>query len=240
MRTAKLFAASGASVVLADIDLAAAERVAAEINGNSAKAVAITCDVSDDQQVKALFADVEKRFGGVDVLANVAAYRGKHATMEMTMAEWDIQHAVNTRGTFLCLREAARLMRAGGKGGSIVNVSSVASVRPVVFPSMDYDSSKAGVNAITRQAALEFAADGIRVNAVLPGATISEGSQKMAQRQQSKGVAITGPLTQPGRILMGRLANPLEQARAILFLASPASSYITGQLLVCDGGALLS
>src|SRR5262249_20246936 len=147
-------------------------------------------------------------FGALDVLANVAAYRVKHNTMQMSVAEWDIQHAVNTRGTFLCLREAVRMMQGSKKGGVIVNVSSIASVRPVVLYSMDYDSAKAGVNAITRQAALEFAPDGIRVNAVLPGATASEGVAKMVERQKAMGITVGGPLAQPGRIPMNRAAFP--------------------------------
>ena len=240
MYTALLFSANGARIVLADIDLDGAEKVVEMIAKNGGKAIAVKCDVSDETQVKAMFAEAKRQFRGIDILANVAAYRSKHNTMKMTVAEWDIQHAVITRGTFLCLREAVRLMQEAGKGGSIVNVSSISSVRPVVLQSMDYDSAKAGVNAITRQAALEFAPDGIRVNAVLPGGTASAGAMKMNERQKEKGVAITGPITNPGRVLMNRAAFPIEQARAILFLASPASSYITGQTLISDGGALLS
>lgn len=144
--------------------------------------------------------------------------------------------AVTSRGTFLCMREAVRLMRESGRGGAIVNVSSVASIRPVVFNSVDYDAAKAGVNAMTRAFAAEFAGDGIRVNAIMPGGTNSGGAGRMGGEQ----VRIYGPITQPGRVLMNRIAEPIEQARAILFLASPASSYITGQTLAVEGGALLS
>lgn len=236
MATAKLFAGVGAKVVLADIDRAAARAVEGEITATGGQALAVQCDVSDQGDVETLFARTLEEFGQLDVLASVAAYRKKHETMAMTPEEWDRMHAVTSRGTFLCMREAVRVMRESGKGGAIVNVSSVASIRPVVFNSVDYDAAKAGVNAMTRAFAAEFAGDGIRVNAVLPGGTNSGGAERMGGEQ----VPIYGPITQPGRVLMNRIAEPIEQARPILFLASPASSYITGQLLAVEGGALLS
>jgi len=236
--TAKLFARVGAKVVLGDIDVAAAREVQAEIAAAGGTALAVECDISDEAQVKAMFAAALAEFGQVDVLASVAAYRKKHDTMKMTPEEWDTMHDVTARGTFLCMREAIRAMRQSGRGGTIVNVSSVASIRPVVFNSMDYDSAKAGVNAMTRAAAAEFAEHGIRVNAVLPGGTASAGASRMGGEGEQ--VPIYGPITQPGRVPMKRIAEPIEQARAILFLASPASSYITGQLLAVEGGALLS
>lgn len=238
--TSRLFAASGANVVIGDIDLDGAKSVVAEIEQAGGKALAVSCDISDEPQVLNLFDEATRHFGDVTVLAAVAAYRRKHATMTMSPDEWDRQHNIITRGTFLCMRAAIAKMKASGKGGSIVNVSSVSSVRPVVFNSMDYDSAKAGVNAMTRAAAAEFAADGIRVNAILPGGTASEGAAKMSLKQNEIAIPIYGPIMQPGRMLMGRTAYPIEQARAILFLASPASSYITGQMLAVEGGALLS
>lgn len=234
--TARLFASAGARVVLGDIDLQAARGVTGEISAAGGTSLAVECDISDEEQVKAMFAAALAEFGQVEVLASVAAYRKKHDTMQMTPEEWDRMQAVTSRGTFLCMREAVRAMRQSGRGGTIVNVSSVASVRPVVFNSVDYDAAKAGVNAMTRAFAAEFAGDGIRVNAIMPGGTNSGGAGRMGADQ----VKIYGPITQPGRVLMNRIAEPIEQARAILFLASPASSYITGQTLAVEGGALLS
>jgi NAD(P)-dependent dehydrogenase (short-subunit alcohol dehydrogenase family) len=236
MATAKLFASAGAKVVLADINHDSAKAVEGAITETGGKALAVGCDISDLDDVESLFARALDEFGQLDVLASVAAYRKKHDTMAMTPEEWDTMHAVTSRGTFLCMREAVKAMRQSGKGGAIVNVSSVASIRPVVFNSVDYDAAKAGVNAMTRAFAAEFAGDGIRVNAIMPGGTNSGGAGKMGGEQ----VRIYGPITQPGRVLMNRIAEPIEQARAILFLASPASSYITGQTLAVEGGALLS
>jgi NAD(P)-dependent dehydrogenase (short-subunit alcohol dehydrogenase family) len=237
--TAILFAHAGAKVVLGDIDLSAARDAADEIAAAGGSALAVECDISDEAQVKAMFAAALAEYGQLDVLASTAAYRKKHDTMRMSPEEWDIMHAVTSRGTFLCMREAIRAMCDAGKGGAIVNVSSVASIRPVVFNSMDYDAAKAGVNAMTLAAAAEFAEHGIRVNAVLPGGTNSAGAGRMGDKSGEQ-VPIHGPITQPGRVPMKRMAEPIEQARAILFLASPASSYITGQLLAVEGGALLS
>ena len=154
--------------------------------------------------------------------------------MAMTVDQWDMMHAVIARGTYLCIRQAVPRMRDSGRGGAIVNVSSVAAVRPAVLNSIDYDSAKAGVNAITRAAALEFAEHGIRVNAVMPGSTNRPGAPSFGD------VTPTGPFTMPGRHPMNRIAEPIEQARAILFLASPAASYISGICLAVDGAAMLS
>jgi NAD(P)-dependent dehydrogenase (short-subunit alcohol dehydrogenase family) len=148
----------------------------------------------------------------------------------MPASEWDVMHAVIARGTFLCLREAIKIMRSQG-GGAIVNVSSVSARHPTIFSNMHYDSAKAGVDAITRAAAIEFAQDNIRVNSVQPGGMRTAGGQKIGTA-----TPVTGPITQPGRMALGRAAEPIEQARAILFLASDAASYITGHLLTVDGG----
>ena len=227
--TATLFVQAGATVLFVDLDGAGAETAAAEAGASGA-----ACDIADEAQVAALFDAVRARFGRLDVLANVAAYRRKADTMAMPASEWDVMHAVTTRGTFLCMREAIRIMQAQDEGGTIVNVSSVSAVHPTIFSNMHYDSAKAGVDAMTRAAAIEFAPK-IRVNSVRPGGTASGGSAAMQSEFK-----ITGPMTLPGRIPLQRMSDPIEQARAILFLASPASSYITGQHLTVDGGYAVS
>jgi len=229
--TARLFGEVGAQVLFVDV-VEEAVREAAEAAG----APFAVCDISDEDQVKATFARAQDLFGGrLDVLANVAAYRKKHDTMTMPVAEWDIMHEVTTRGTFLMMREAIRIMREQEGGGAIVNVSSVCSRHPVIFANMHYDSAKAGVDAMTRAAAAEFASHNIRVNSIQPGGTDSGQRERMGATMKP-----TGPMMLPGRaeLLLGgrRMADPLDQARAILFLASPAAGYITGQHLAIDGG----
>lgn len=232
--TAGLFLDVGASVVIADLNAEGAAAVAAELAAQG-PTLGIGMDVSDEAAVQAGFAAAAEQFGGVDVLVNNAAYRGKANTMDMSVAEWDIMHAVCTRGSFLCLREAVKQMRRRG-GGSVVNVSSMSAQHPTIFPNMHYDSAKAGVDAITRLAAVEFGKDGIRVNSVLPGGMATPGPDKMRAAQAAGGAVIAGPATIPGRNPMGRIADPIEMARAILFLASDAASYITGAELLVDAG----
>lgn len=233
---AQLFVKAGARVVVADVNAAAAVVVAGELNSKSAgTAVAIPCDVSSESSVIDLFDAALKQFGSVDVLVNVAGIYPKTAFLDTPVEKWDRVHAVNLRGTFLCMREAIKRMKAAGNGGSIVNISSVASLQPVIYDNGDYGATKAGVNNLTKTAAYEFAADKIRVNAVLPGGVATERAM-----QSVSGKAATGPITQPGRMPLGRIGEAEDIAQAVLFLASAASSYITGQLLAVDGGFQVS
>lgn len=139
------------------------------------------------------------------------------------------------RGTFLCLREAIKQIRGRG-GGAIVNVSSMSARHPTIFPNMHYDSAKAGVDAFTRLAAVEFAADNIQVNSIRPGGMNTPGPAAMRSAAAGGGPVIAGPAVMPGGVLLGRAAEPIEVANAIVFLASDAASYITGAELLVDGG----
>ncbi|WP_084581174.1 SDR family NAD(P)-dependent oxidoreductase [Sphingomonas azotifigens] len=229
--TATLFHEVGARVLFADIDEDAVRAAAQAVGADWA-----VCDIADEAQVAALYERAAGLLGPrLDVLANVAAYRRKADTMTMPASEWDAMHAVTARGTFLMMRGAIHVMREQPDGGAIVNVSSVSAVRPTIFSNMHYDSAKAGVDAMTRAAAIEFAPHRIRVNSVQPGGTASDGSARMKSE-----LPPAGPMVQPGRMPLRRLSEPVEQARAILFLASPAAAYITGQHLAVDGGYLVS
>jgi NAD(P)-dependent dehydrogenase (short-subunit alcohol dehydrogenase family) len=234
MEIAALFLDVGASVVLTDINGDAARATADELSAKG-PVLGLAMDVADEAAVDAAFAAAASQFGGVDVLVNNAAYRKKASTMEMPVEEWDLMHAVCTRGTFLCLRAAVKQMRGRG-GGSIVNISSMSAQHPTIFPNMHYDSAKAGVDAITRLSAVEFARDGIRVNSVLPGGMATPGPDKMRAMESEGGPKIEGPALIPERQVLGRIAQPIEMARAVLFLASDAASYITGAELLVDGG----
>lgn len=231
---ASLFLDVGASVVIADLDGEAARETASAL-ATKGPVMAVAMDVADEAAVQAGFAAAAEWFGGVDILVNNAAYRVKANTMDMPVSEWDRMLAVCTRGTFLCLREAVKQMRHRG-GGSIVNISSACSHHPMIFPNMHYDAAKAGIDAITRLSCVEFAPDHIRINSVLPGGMNTPGHKNMKAASSVGGPVIAGPALMPGRNLMGRIAEPIEMARAVLFLASDAASYITGVELLVDGG----
>ncbi|BAI74818.1 3-oxoacyl-[acyl-carrier-protein] reductase (plasmid) [Azospirillum sp. B510] len=232
---ARTLAMAGARVVVGDLRGEAAEAAAARLRDEGAEVLGVAVDVSEEESVTAMFSSALAAFGGMDILVNNAGIYPKTPFLELTVAQWDRIHAVNLRGTFLCMREAIRHMKAAGRGGAIVNISSVNSLQPVIHDNAQYGSSKAGVNMLTRTAALEFAPDGIRVNAVLPGGVATEGAaQSVADR------APTGPLAQPGRMPLGRIGEPADIAAAVLFLSGPGSSYITGQLLAVDGGFQVS
>jgi NAD(P)-dependent dehydrogenase (short-subunit alcohol dehydrogenase family) len=227
---ATLFAEAGAHVIVADRDQLGAEAVAETLKVDGGSSAAATVDVRDEQSVAALFETI----GEVDVVVNCVGVYPKTPLLETTVDDWDLVQNVNLKGAFLCIREAARSMVAARRGGSIVSVSSISSLHPSVIGNSAYGASKGGLNVLTKTAALELGPHQIRVNSILPGGTATEGAMKPSPAPRS------GPILNPGRILMDRIAQPVEIAAGIFFLASPAASYMTGQALVLDGGFLVT
>lgn len=237
---ADLFAAAGARIVVADILAADAEAAAGAIREDGGEAFAVAVDIAEEPAVKQLYRQAAQQFSSVDVLVHCAAIFPKYPLLEITVEQWDRVQAVNLRGTMLVIREAIAQMRQSGRGGAIVNISSVSGEREVVFHNAAYGASKAGTTNLTRAAALEFGAENIRVNAVLPGGTATPGAAEATARMRSAGYELKGPMTHPGRIPLGAMGTPRDIAAACLFLASPAARYITGQCLAVDGGFLIS
>jgi NAD(P)-dependent dehydrogenase (short-subunit alcohol dehydrogenase family) len=211
---ARRLAADGAEVIVADVALAAAEAVAAELG-----AQAVQLDVRDEAQVAPAMADL-------DLLVNVAGIGSTTSAPDTSLAVWEDVFAVNARGTFLCCKHAIPGMVARG-GGSIVNVSSVAALVGLRNRAA-YSASKGAVIALTRALAVDHVADGIRVNAVCPGTVDSPWVRRLVEDQGESLDALR--LRQP----MGRLGTPDEVADAIAYLA--AAEFVTGSVLVIDGG----
>jgi len=224
--TATRFAAEGAKVVCADIS-GKQDAVAAEI-GTSA--VAMHCNVAQEEDVKKMIATAEDKFGRLDILINNAGFGGVMAPLhEKTAEQWDEVHSVNVRGVFFGMKYGVISMLKTG-GGSIVNISSASGLVGWKHHSI-YGAAKAGVNQLTKTAALDYAGRNIRVNAVLPG-TVWTGLVKQSQEFPDPP---PGHRRLPG-IPMDRWGLASDIASAALFLASDEASYVTGVLLPVDGG----
>ena len=224
----------GAHVVVTARKLPAALAVAQEIEERGGLATALALDVDDEDSVLAVFGEIGSRFGGVDVLVNNAGVFPETSLLETTAAAWEAIHRTNACGTFLCLREAAKLMKARGQGGRIVNISSNASIRSSVSGRFAYNASKAAVNRLTQEAALELAPHDILVNAVLPGPVATEKLDLLDAPHPELRDAIAR------KIPVGRWGTADDIAAAVIYFSSAASSFSTGQTLVVDGGAMLA
>lgn len=225
--TARLLAAQGARVVCADVS-GAEERVAKEIGDN---AVAVRVDVSREEDAARMVAAAVEEFGRLDILCNVAGVRHETGlTTDLTTEIWDKVLDVDAKGVFLGMKHAIpHIVDAGG--GAIVNVSSIAAVRAAGPGNTAYCAAKAGVEAMTRTAAVEFGLLGVRVNAILPGwvfTGMTAGLPDHFLREHSD------------YTLLGRGAQPSEIATVVAFLASDDASYVTGVCLPVDGGTLAS
>jgi NAD(P)-dependent dehydrogenase (short-subunit alcohol dehydrogenase family) len=233
---AKAFAAEGASVAVADIDVSSAEETAKQIQADRGEAQAWALDVGNAQSVAEIVRQVRQRFGKIHVLVNNAALVPRTPganvpVLEMPEEMWDQFFRVNVKGAFLMSREVSRIMISDGVRGRIVNITSGAaeSARVGAAP---YCCSKAAMAMLTRVLALELAPYGITVNSVSPGMIqITQGVPMSPARQEYLESFLRG-------IPLNRLGRPEEVARAVLFLAEEGSEYITGDSLRIDGGAL--
>lgn len=215
-------AKEGYNIVVSDINLESVQSVADEVSKLGVKALAVQCDVSSAGAVAELFAQAKKEFGIVDVLVNNAGIYPSVSFDTMQESDWDRVMDVNMKGVFLCSKEAVGMLPEGGR---IINISSIAAVQGFTGL-VHYCASKGGVSAMVRALALELAPKKITVNAVAPGAIQTPGVQ-MLEEDQKRFVA---------SIPLSRMGQPEDIAHAVAFLASERSSYITGQVIVVDGG----
>ncbi|GAA5149573.1 SDR family oxidoreductase [Pseudonocardia eucalypti] len=223
--TATLLAARGAAVVIADLDEALAEKVATAIRGDGGRAAFIGVDVADEAQVEAMVDFTVAEFGGLHLAVNNAGIsQPEQRTHEMTAQVWDRVMNVNLRGCWLCLRAEARHFLANG-GGSIVNVASGAGLKAGPPGLTAYVASKHGVVGLTRNAAIDYIRDNIRVNALAPGTTATSLLKAYPEETQRAYAAL---------MPCGRMSEPSEQAEAIAWLLSDQASYVSGTVLEAD------
>jgi len=224
-------AKEGAAVVVAELDRPFAEQVAGEIEAAGGKAKAIAVDIASVEDVRRLFKDTVDAYGGLDILVNNAGIGIPKPLVEYTEKDWDKQLAVNLKGMFFATQEAAKLMIPKRKG-KIVNFASTAAFVSSSTPETAYDISKGGVRQLTISVAAELAPHNINVNAVAPGTIMTELTLRVLDTEEKMARA-------SAKIPLGRLGTPEDMVGPVLFLCSSDADYVTGHVLVVDGGWLL-
>jgi NAD(P)-dependent dehydrogenase (short-subunit alcohol dehydrogenase family) len=228
---ALLFCSEGAKVCVADVDGQAAERTVAE----AGEAFAVQVDVADEASVQAMYADAARTYGGIDVLYNNAGISPADdgSILDTELNAWEHVQAVNTRGVYLCCKHGIPHLLDRG-GGSVINVASFVALVGAATSQISYTASKGAVLSLSRELAVQFARQGIRVNALCPGPVETPlllrifGDDPAAYERRKI------------HLPMGRLAKPREIVNAALFLASDESSYVNGATFLVDGGLTAS
>lgn len=225
--TALEFAKGGAVVIVNySNSLDKATALVTEIENLGAKSLAIKCDVSDEDQVKSMIEEIITKFGKLDILVNNAAIVFDVPMFDKTVEQWQKTMAVNLIGSFLCAKYSSKYLLESK--GNIVNICSNSGLNSFAPTSSDYDSSKVGLIALTKNLAKELAPN-IRVNGVAPGWIDTDMNKDLPKEVIDEEI---------GKILLGRMARPEEIAKTILFLASDDASYLTGSIIMVDGGMI--
>ena len=214
-------AASGAAVAISDLNIERAESVAEEARDCGGTAIALRADVSNRFQTANMIEQTRDAYGRINILVNAAGIFKAEPLLSIDEWDWRRQIEVNTTGVFFCMQLVGRVMADEG-GGRIINLTSTAGYSQTLPAGMPYTASKASVIAMTRQAARELAPHGIRVNAIAAGNIEGDDLPQVA----------------PGSVLLNRAGQPDDIAKAALFLCSDAADFITGQIIVVDGGSL--
>lgn len=227
--TARVFAESGAAVVLSDINEHVLQQAVGELESAGHRVIGVVCDVADEAQVEALVNKTVATFGRLDMAFNNAGLQVPPSqTTEVPASDFDLVNAVNLRGVWACMKHELRHMTAQGSG-AIVNCSSVGGL--VGVPTLAaYHASKHGVLGLTKSVGLEYAAKGIRINAVCPGTINTPMVAKMLEEQPDTMQEVLK------KQVIGRLGRGDEIAAAVLWLCSPGASFVIGHALVVDGG----
>jgi NAD(P)-dependent dehydrogenase (short-subunit alcohol dehydrogenase family) len=227
------YAREGAHVVAVDRDLHAAEATCALIQAERGECTALAADVTQSDDVAHAVAATLARNGRIDILHNNVGYAGMGGPVELEEAEWDRIVALNLKGTFLACKHALPAMIAQGRG-AIINISSLAAIRWTGYPYAAYYAAKAGVNQLTVGIALQYAGQGIRANAIMPGLMNTPLIHQQIAGQYADADAMVRE--RDAACPMGRMGTGWDVANAAVFLASDEASYITGVCLPVDGG----
>jgi NAD(P)-dependent dehydrogenase (short-subunit alcohol dehydrogenase family) len=221
------FASAGARVAVADINAAGARATADAIGGGDQQCIDVEVDITDEDSVTRMVEHTRDAFGSIDILVNNAAVYGtlqRKPFFEIAADEWDRVLSVNLKGAFLCAKAVYPHMR--GRGGKIVNIASASAMSGSPLW-LHYVSSKGGMIAMTRGLARELGSEGVTVNAIAPGFTLTEASRAVVEDAESWGV---------DRGAIRRAEQPQDLVGAVLWMASPHSDFVTGQTLIVDGG----
>lgn len=231
-------AEAGAAVTVADVNDDKGRQAARDLTGAGYQASFLHCDVSHEEEVKNTISTAAAGMNGLDILVNNAGIFPFTSVMLMTSDEIEKILAVNVKGQLYCAREVARWMMEHKRNGCIINLASIDSLHPSHKGLAVYDASKGAVLSLTKSLAREWGPGGIRVNAIAPGGIMTEGT--LAQSRASGETGRSGLREFFSRLPLGRMGNADDVARVALFLASDLSGYMTGSLVLVDGGYLLS
>lgn len=235
-------AEAGANVMIANRTEDDSDKAVEQLTAKGFKVKSIKTDVSLENDVKQMVDETIKSFGSIDILVNNAGIYPSMPVSQMQLSDFDKVLSVNLKGVFLCVKYVSEQMIKQGKGGKIINITSIDALHPSSIGLAHYDASKHGVWGFTKNVALELASHKIWVNAIAPGGILTPGVQKL----QDSNPATQGIDQQKmietflAKIPMHRMGEPDDIGKVALFLASNMSSYMTGSQIVVDGGVLLS
>jgi NAD(P)-dependent dehydrogenase (short-subunit alcohol dehydrogenase family) len=229
-------AEAGADVAISDLDTEGAVTASQEVEGLGRRSIAVTCDNARRDHILALFAEIDRTFGRIDVLINNVGAGARYRPEELPYEDWQRVLNISLTSTFLCSVEAGRRMMAQGTGGSIINISSIASRHALGRGNLPHSVAKSGVNQLTRELAVEWGPHGIRVNAILPATIRTPSWNTIAQTMGWDDQAWEQHLL--SGLPLGRLGEPDDVVGPAIFLASDAAAFVTGHLLAVDGGNL--
>ena len=237
---ARRLAEAGAYVVIADRNREGADRAASKLAALGYDVGAHEVDISDPASVEAMIETAASHTGRVDILVNNAGIFSNYFFSQLPAEEFEATLRVNVSGTFHCTQATVKRMIADGRGGSILNVASVDAFKPSAEGLVHYTTSKHAIAGMTRSLAMELAPHQIRVNAVCPGASMTEGAIDLVTEGAPEGIDVEAQWDGiKDRTPLGRLCEPDDVARAALYLVSNMAEFVTGAFLVVDGGILI-